>query len=134
MQRDEVSQQGGVWGSWAPVFALGTALLCFQHCDPIYLGFIVALSLSRNTRESPLIRRSLTGGEQAESSAGSSVQGALQLGRETGCSTGAQQENKTLILASASLMGLHCLFTRAKRYYSAFVGSRQSWRRQSSGI
>lgn len=57
VQRAEVSQQGGVWGSWAPVFALGTALLCFQHCDPIYLGFIVALSLSRNTRESPLIRR-----------------------------------------------------------------------------
>lgn len=42
-------------GTW--VFPLGTALLCLQHHIPIYLCFIVTVSLSRNTHEKPLIRR-----------------------------------------------------------------------------
>lgn len=46
----------GVMGVSVPSW---TALLCFQHHVPLYLGFVGAVSLARNTHEKPLIRRRL---------------------------------------------------------------------------
>lgn len=122
-------------GSRARVFPLGTALLCLQHRIPIYLWFIVAVSLSRSTHEKPLIRRRLDRGRSRLRA----VQAALcrersSLGGRGDTQQGHSTKTKHLNFGFSGSDRSSLLVYQGKKVSQHISGCRQSWRHHTLGI
>lgn len=136
MQRLEVSgSREECGGSRARVFPLGTALLCLRHRIPIYLWFIVAVSLSRSTHKKTLLRRRL----DRRRSRLRAVQAALcrecsSLRGRGDTQQGHSTKTKHLDFSFSGSGRSSLLVYQGKKVSQRISGCRQSWRHHTLGI